>query len=126
MLAEVRLWDRLVGAVSLADSATVADFEFDAAFVKQGLDVAPLTMPLSPRVYRFPALRAESFHGLPGLLADSLPDRFGHALIDAWLARQGRLPESFGPVERLCYVGRRGLGALARLPQLGTDFRASY
>lgn len=119
MLAEVRLWDQLVGAVSLADGATVADFEFDGAFVKQGLDVAPLTMPLLPRVYRFPALRPESFHGLPGLLADSLPDRFGHALIDAWLARQGRLPESFSAVERLCYVGRRGMGALEFQPALG-------
>ena len=119
MLAEVRLWGEVVGAVSLADGATVAEFEFDGEFVKQGLEVAPLTMPLSPRVHRFPALRAETFHGLPGLLADSLPDRFGNALIDAWLARQGRLPESFSAVERLCYVGRRGMGALEFQPALG-------
>ena len=119
MLAEVRMWGERVGAVSLADGATVADFEFDAEFIRQGLNVAPLTMPLSPRVYRFPALRTESFHGLPGLLADSLPDRFGNALINAWLAQQGRLPESFSAVERLCYVGRRGMGALEFQPALG-------
>lgn len=119
MLAEVRLWSELVGAISLAEGATVADFEYDAGFVKEGLEVAPLAMPLSTRVYRFPALRAESFHGLPGLLADSLPDRFGNALIDAWLARQGRQPESFSAAERLCYVGRRGMGALEFQPALG-------
>ena len=119
-MAEVRLWGKVVGAVSLAEGATVADFEFDPRFVRQGLDVAPLTMPLpSPassralsRVHRFPALRRESFHGLPGLLADSLPDRFGNALSNAWLAGQGRAPESFNAVERLCYVGSRGMGAL--------------
>ena len=119
MLAEVRLWGETAGAVSLADGATVADFEFDGRFAKRGLEVAPLTMPLSSRVYRFPALRPESFHGLPGLLADLLPDRFGNALIDAWLARQGRLPDSFSAVERLCYVGRRGMGALEFHPALG-------
>ena len=127
MLAEVRLWGKVVGAVSLAEGATVADFEFDPRFVRQGLDVAPLTMPLpspaspraSSRVHRFPALRRESFHGLPGLLADSLPDRFGNALIDAWLAGQGRAPESFNAVERLCYVGSRGMGALEFQPALG-------
>lgn len=119
MLAEVRLWGKVVGAVSLAEGATVADFEFDPQFVGQGLQVAPLTMPLSSRVHRFPALRRESFHGLPGLLADSLPDRFGHALIDAWLAQQGRSPESFSAVERLCYVGSRGMGALEFQPALG-------
>lgn len=122
MLAEVRLWGKVVGAVSLAEGATIADFEFDPQFVGQGLQVAPLTMPLSSyaaRVHRFPALRRESFHGLPGLLADSLPDRFGNALIDAWLAGQGRTPESFNAVERLCYVGSRGMGALEFQPALG-------
>lgn len=123
MLAEVRLWGKVVGAASLGEGAPVAEFEFDPQFVRQGLEVAPLTMPLSSgassRVHRFPALRRESFHGLPGLLADSLPDRFGNALIDAWLARQGRAPESFNSVERLCYVGSRGMGALEFQPALG-------
>lgn len=119
MLAEVRLWGQVVGAVSLAPGETVADFEFDPKFLRQGLAVAPLTMPLSPGVHRFPALRRESFHGLPGMLADSLPDRFGQALIDVWLARQGRAPDSFNAVERLCYVGVRGMGALEFEPALG-------
>jgi serine/threonine-protein kinase HipA len=76
-------------------------------------------MPLSEQVYTFPALARASFHGLPGLLADSLPDRFGNALIDAWLATQGRTPASFSAVERLCYMGARGMGALEFLPALG-------
>jgi len=63
-------------------------------------------------VYEFPTLSRSTFHGLPGLLADSLPDKFGNSLIDAWLATQGRTPESFQAVERLCYTGARGMGAL--------------
>jgi serine/threonine-protein kinase HipA len=73
-------------------------------------------MPLSSRLYSFPSLRPETFHGLPGLLVDSLPDRFGNVLIDAWLARSGRMPESFNAVERLCYTGSRGMGALEYAP----------
>ena len=71
----------------------------------------------------FPELARETFHGLPGLLADSLPDKFGNALIDAWLASQGRLPESLNPVERLCYTGRRGMGALEFAPIIGPRAR---
>jgi serine/threonine-protein kinase HipA len=76
-------------------------------------------MPLSDRVYEFPALPDITFHGLPGLLADSLPDKFGNALINAWLATQGRAPDSFGAIERLCYTGTRGMGALEFEPGLG-------
>src|SRR3546814_20916078 len=76
-------------------------------------------LPLSDRVYQFPELPRTAFHGLPGLLADSLPDRFGNALIDAWLATQGRTAESFNAVERLCYTGARGMGALEFVPTLG-------
>jgi serine/threonine-protein kinase HipA len=76
-------------------------------------------MPLGPRIFTFQTLSPESFHGLPGMLADSLPDRFGNALIDAWLATRGRTPESFNPVERLCYIGTRGMGALEFEPALG-------
>jgi serine/threonine-protein kinase HipA len=76
-------------------------------------------MPLRANPYTFPTLNPESFHGLPGLLSDSLPDRYGHALIDAWLAGQGRAPESFNSVERLCYIGRRGMGALEFAPSVG-------
>src|ERR1019366_10150925 len=82
-------------------------------------EVSPLRMPLRAAPYEFPALNPDSFRGLPGLLADSLPDRYGRALIDAWLAGQGRRPESFDSVERLCYVGRRGMGALEFLPAHG-------
>lgn len=114
--AKVNLWGRMIGAVSLADGATTATFEYDRAFINSGIEVAPLMMPLSSRLYSFPSLRPETFHGLPGLLADSLPDRFGNMLIDAWLARSGRLPESFNAVERLCYTGSRGMGALEYAP----------
>jgi serine/threonine-protein kinase HipA len=75
-------------------------------------------MRLQATPYEFPGLPRETFRGLPGMLADSLPDKFGHALIDAWLARQGRRPESFNPVERLCYIGTRGMGALEFQPAM--------
>lgn len=114
--ATVKLWGSTIGAVSLEDGA--ATFEYDRAFIRSGIEVAPLTMPLSGQLYSFPSLRPETFHGLPGLLADSLPDRFGNALIDAWLARSGRLPESFNAVERLCYTGSRGMGALEYAPAI--------
>jgi len=118
-LAEVRLWGRTIGAVSLEDGARFAAFQYDPAFARSGIEISPLTMPLSDRVYVFPGLPEKTFYGLPGLLADSLPDRFGHALIDAWLATQGRTPESFNAVERLCYTGARGIGALEFAPALG-------
>ena len=114
--AKVNLWGRTIGAVSLEDEAATATFEYDPAFISSGIEVAPLMMPLSSRLYSFPSLQPETFHGLPGLLADSLPDRFGNALIDAWLARSGRRPESFNAVERLCYTGSRGMGALEYAP----------
>jgi serine/threonine-protein kinase HipA len=118
-VARVKLWGRTIGAVALEEGADVAFFEYDPAFVRSGIEVAPLTMPLASRVYAFPALGRETFHGLPGLLADSLPDRFGNVLINAWLATQGRGPESFNAVERLCYTGERGMGALEYSPVLG-------
>jgi serine/threonine-protein kinase HipA len=114
--AKVNLWGRTIGAVSLANDAATATFEYDRAFTSSGIEVAPLMMPLSSRLYSFPSLRPETFHGLPGLLVDSLPDRFGNVLIDAWLARSGRMPESFNAVERLCYTGSRGMGALEYAP----------
>lgn len=118
-IAEVRLWGRSIGAVSVEDSASTAAFQYTPEFARSAIEVAPLMMPLDDRVYTFPKLARESFHGLPGLLADSLPDRFGNALIDAWLATQGRTPESFNAVERLCYIGARGMGALEFVPATG-------
>lgn len=122
-LAEVRLWGKTIGAVALGDGEDVAGFEYDAAFAQSGIQVAPIVMPLSRRVYRFPELSRPTFLGLPGLLADSLPDRFGNALIDAWLASQGRQADSFNAVERLCYTGERGMGALEFAPAIGPRAR---
>ena len=103
----------------------VAAFQYDPAFALSGIELSPIVMPPSHRVYTFPSLPYPTFHGLPGLLADSLPDRFGNALIDAWLATQGRTPESFNAVERLCYTGRRGMGALEFVPALGPKSRTA-
>jgi serine/threonine-protein kinase HipA len=122
-LAEVRLWGKTIGAVSLEDGEDVASFEYDATFAQSGIQVAPIVMPLSRRVYRFPELSRPTFLGLPGLLADSLPDKFGNALIDAWLASQGRQADSFNAVERLCYTGKRGMGALEFAPAIGPKAR---
>ena len=119
IVAEVRLWNRTIGAVSLEDGDPTASFEYSTQFSRSGIQPSPLVMPLSRRVWRFPSLPHETFHGLPGLLADSLPDRFGNALIDAWLARNGRSAESFNAVERLCYTGSRGMGALEFVPSTG-------
>ncbi len=124
-LAEVRLWGRTIGAVSLADDAGVAAFQYTPEFAASGIEVSPLVMPLASRVYSFAELPRNTFHGLPGLLADSLPDRFGNALIDAWLATQGRAPASFNAVERLCYTGARGMGALEFVPAAGPTARAA-
>ena len=123
MIAEVQLWGRTIGAVSLDEGRDVAAFQYDAEFARSGIELSPVTMPLSERVYEFPALPRNTFHGLPGLLADSLPDKFGNALINAWLATQGRTPESFSAVERLCYTGTRGMGALEFAPVLGPKAR---
>jgi len=124
-VAEVRLWGRTIGAVSLAEGGDVAAFEYDPDFAASGIEVSPLTMPLSRRVYTFPELSRKTFYGLPGLLADSLPDRFGHALIDTWLATQGRAPGSFNVIERLCYTGVRGMGALEFQPATGPSTRTA-
>lgn len=117
--AKVRLWGRTIGAVSLEEGERIAAFQYDPEFVRSGIQVAPLMMPLDNRVYVFPGLPYRTFHGLPGMLADSLPDKFGNALINAWLATQGRTPDSFNAVERLCYTGSRGMGALEFQPTQG-------
>lgn len=113
--ASVNLWGRRIGAVSWDAGREVGVFQFDPAFLAAGIEVSPLAMPVRERTYDFPAL-GRSFMGLPGLVADSLPDRFGNLLIDAWLAESERSPGSFNPVDRLCYVGTRGMGALEYQP----------
>lgn len=120
-VARVWLWEMPVGAVLWNAKREVAGFEFEPSFLKSGLDIAPLKMSLEEigdrgRTFAFPALAKETFKGLPGLLADSLPDRFGNSLMDNWLSRQGRSPASVNPVERLCYMGTRGMGALEFQP----------
>jgi len=120
-LASVRLWGRTIAAVALEDDSYNATFQYDPDFARSGIEVSPFELPLSNRVCTFPDLPSRTFHGLPGLLADSLPDRFGNALIDAWLATQGREPGDLNAVERLCYVGRRGMGALEFEPSTGPE-----
>jgi len=123
--AEVRLWGRRIAAASLQEGHVVAAFQYDPDFARSGIEVAPLSMPLASRIYTFPSLPRLAFQGLPGLLADSLPDKFGNALINTWLATQGRSPESFNPIERLCYIGTRGMGALEFFPVTGPRHRRS-
>lgn len=121
MYAAVRLWNRTIGAIAQNDGDRYATFQYDPAFARSGIQVSPIVMPLSTETYSFPQLPSATFHGLPGLVADSLPDRFGTALIDAWLATQGRQAESFSAIERLCYTGTRGVGALEFEPVLGPE-----
>ena len=125
-VAEVRLWGRKIGAVALDEGAEAANFEYDPAFAESRIEVSPITMPLSRNVYRFPELDRQTFYGLPGLLADSLPDKFGNRLIDVWLATQGRAPNSFNAVERLRYTGARGMGALEFSPVSGPKARRTH
>jgi serine/threonine-protein kinase HipA len=111
-VAAVRLWGSRIAAIAIQPGERTATFQYDAAFVRSGVRVSPVQMPLRAQPYRFPELPFDAFSGLPGLLADSLPDRWGQALVSAWLAAQGRDESTFDVVERLCYVGSRGVGAL--------------
>lgn len=119
--AEVKLWGTTIGAVSLDDSQKTALFEYEKSFISSGIQPSPIMMPLKDSPYSFPELSYQSFHGLPGLLADSLPDKFGNELINVWLSKQGRLLDSFNAVERLCYTGTRGMGALEFFPAISEN-----
>ncbi|NND62358.1 MAG: type II toxin-antitoxin system HipA family toxin [Flavobacteriaceae bacterium] len=118
--AFVKIWGQIVGAVSWDANSGYASFEYDPKFAASGLDLAPIKMPIaqSGQIFSFPELRVkpnsefDTFKGLPGLLADVLPDKYGNQLINVWLAQQGRPSNSMNPVEQLCFIGTRGMGAL--------------
>jgi len=116
--ARVLLWGKDIAAVTWDENQELGIFQYSPDFLDSGIEVSPFMMPLKEGTYQFPSLAKETYKRLPGLLADSLPDKFGNALINAWLARQGRTPESFNPVERLCYIGKRGIGAIEFLPTI--------
>ncbi|MBA3017556.1 MAG: type II toxin-antitoxin system HipA family toxin [Proteobacteria bacterium] len=120
-IAKVNIWNTFVGAVAWDDSRGYATFEFDPNFLKKKWNLSPLVMSIedvskSRSIFSFPNLNKETYKGLPGMLADSLPDKYGNKLIEAWLARNGRDAGSFNSVERLCYTGKRGMGALEYEP----------
>ncbi|MDO6682929.1 MULTISPECIES: type II toxin-antitoxin system HipA family toxin [unclassified Oceanobacter] len=108
--------DELVGAVSFNTEKGFGSFEYDPGFVKNGVELSPIKMPLSGRIYSFPELGFNTFKGLPGLIADSLPDDFGNAVLNAWVAGQGHSPNEITPLQRLQYTGKRGMGALEYAP----------
>lgn len=119
-VAEIKIWNELVGAVRWDESKQLGYFEYAPKFISKGWDLSPIKMPVSQgsRIYSFPELRKgrneteDTFKGLPGLLSDVLPDKYGNKLISAWLTQQGRTESSMNPVEKLCFIGKRGMGAL--------------
>lgn len=132
--AFVKIWGELVGAVAWDPATGYATFEYDSTFKNKGWDLSPLQMPLKAASNRFsfPALRKkpqaelDTFKGLPGLLADALPDRYGSDLINMWLAKQGRPQNSMNSVETLCFIGTRGMGALEFEPSIMAETKRSF
>lgn len=118
----MNIYGKRVGAVAWDPNRGLASFEYDPQFKLEELPIAPIKMPNKNRIYSFPEFRdSETFKGMPGLLADALPDRYGKELINAWLARQGRPENSLNPVELLCFIGKRGMGALEFEPVTGKE-----
>ncbi|PJJ10370.1 serine/threonine-protein kinase HipA [Flavobacterium sp. 1] len=116
-VADVKIWNHKVGVVLWDKQRNYGVFEYDKQFFKLGLDLSPIMMPVADaqrgrKIFSFPQLNPDTFKGLPGLLSDSLPDKFGNQIIDAWLVQQGKSSSDFNPVDRLCYIGKRGMGAL--------------
>lgn len=105
-----------VGALSFDTESGRGAFEYETAFIERGIELAPLMMPLSKQIYTFPELDFETYKGLPGLIADSLPDDFGNAVLNAWVASRGQSPDNISPLQRLQYTGQRGMGALEYRP----------
>ena len=120
--ATVKLWGTVIGYISMDHAERYARFEYDPAFVDFGIEPAPIHMPARKgHVYQFAGLHPRSFHGLPGMIADSLPDKYGNRLIDIWLNQTGRKRTEFNAVDRLCYTGKRGMGALEFEPEIETE-----
>lgn len=111
----VKMWGTPIGYLRQEENGIVG-FQYDEAFIGSGIEVSPIKMPLSQRTYSFPTLSEETFHGLPGMVADSLPDKFGTIVINRYLESQGRRPDSLSVIEKLCYTGKRGMGALEYEP----------
>lgn len=124
--AFVKIWGKLVGAVAWDEISGIASFEYDSRFKTFGIDLSPFKMPIDKRqtIFSFPELRRntqspfDTFKGLPGLLADVLPDKYGNQLINLYLAQNGRPADSMNPVEMLCFMGTRGMGALEFDPSM--------
>ena len=115
-VVEVIYREDRVGAVSFNADIGIGAFEYARSFIEGGIELSPIGMPLANRIYSFPGLGRETFDGLPGLLADSLPDDFGNAVLKEWAARQGRAADELSPLEKLQYIGKRGVGALEFAP----------
>lgn len=114
--AEVFLWGTRIGIIHQDRAKPYASFEYDTDFIKSGIELSPLRMPLGRNIYEFPGLAGEPFYGMPGLVADSLPDRFGNTVIEQWLMSLGKTLSDFTAIDRLCYTGKRGMGALEYVP----------
>jgi len=114
--ASVELWDTAIGEVAWDPARGFADFRYLEAFLDNPIEPSPIRMPKRRGIYRFDRLPEDAFQGLPGLLADALPDRYGHAVINRWLEAHGRPANSMNPVEKLLYIGRRAMGALSFAP----------
>jgi len=133
-VAEVKIWGKLVGAVAWDKANGFAYFEYAPKFKQLGWDLAPLKMSVSESrsQFSFPELRKDknaaynTFKGLPGLLADALPDKYGTQLINLWLAQQGRPQDSMNPVEMLCFIGTRGMGALEFEPVVLKETKRTF
>lgn len=110
--AEIKLWGKVIAAISMEEGSPYVYFRYNDDFLNSGIELSPIMMPLLDVSYQFRTLSLGTFKGLPGLLADSLPDKYGNKIIDTWLHSQGRSLDSFNIIERLCYIGKRGMGAL--------------
>ena len=128
--AFVKIWGETIGAVAWNNQTGVASFEYTPKFISTKVDLAPLKMPIGTsknRIFSFPDLRdVKTFRGLPGLLADVLPDDYGNQLINSWLAQNGRPENSMNPVELLCFIGTRGMGALEFEPSQLTSTKKAF